>query len=474
MILLFMIRFVFKKKSTYLSALFAFTFLFSFYVFIDIAHYSVFNYRITGSTIYILFETNLSESIEFLKSYLNVKLVLSAILYIGIILFGVIFSSIHFYDIKVTDRLSKFKILSLISSIIICVLLLVKEREHAMPYILLKSTAKFIVERNKLLNTEITKNGSFKNVLHEENDEEETYVIIIGESTTRTHMGLYDYYRATNPLLEKKKDELYVYDNVEAPFVHTIASLGASLTIGGNNVSDKYNSTLIQLFNSAKFNTYLISNQRPIGTFDTTVTLMTKSCNRRVFTNASRSVPIKDEALLAPLQKVLNENLKKKFIIIHLMGTHSLYRNRFPVEYNVFKDQPVTKFKNNTAFGYINDYDNAVLYNDYIVNSIIDKVKVKDIKAFVLYFSDHGDEVFETKNMAGHTEKHGTPPMYQIPFVLWTSEKYKENKNVFFKKHRKYNNKNLIHTIADLSNVRFSRFDKSKSIIYNNLNDTLQ
>ena len=56
------------------------------------------------------------------------------------------------------------------------------------------------------------------------------------------------------------------------------------------------------------------------------------------------------------------------------MGTHVAYKNRFPPEYNVFHKQPITKFNHESAYQIINDYDNAILYNDYIVNSIINKV----------------------------------------------------------------------------------------------------
>ena len=77
----------------------------------------------------------------------------------------------------------------------------------------------------------LKRNGDFKDVSHKQSNEKETYVIIIGESTTRTHLGLYGYYRNTTPLLKEKSDELLIYDNVQAPHTLTISSLGKTLTI---------------------------------------------------------------------------------------------------------------------------------------------------------------------------------------------------------------------------------------------------
>ena len=49
----------------------------------------------------------------------------------------------------------------------------------------------------------------------------------------------------------------------------------------------------------------------------------------------------------------------------HLMGSHSSYSKRYPAEYNIFTDYSTKKEK------IINEYDNSVLYNDFIVDSLL-------------------------------------------------------------------------------------------------------
>lgn len=100
------------------------------------------------------------------------------------------------------------------------------------------------------------------------------------------------------------------------------------------------------------------------------------------------------------------------------MGTHHHYENRYPDAFNIFKDEPQTKFKSRDNFEKINHYDNAVSYNDYIVSEVISKVNRTNLKSFVLYFSDHGEEVFDDIDMSGHNEDVYSKNMYDVPFVL--------------------------------------------------------
>ena len=90
----------------------------------------------------------------------------------------------------------------------------------------------------------------------------------------------------------------------------------------------------------------------------------------------------------------------------------------------------------------------------------------------MLYFSDHGEDAGTTdKNIFhGHNESISTKPMYEIPFILWLSEKYKkENKEkinyIQNSIHRPYQTDRVIHTVIDLSNMDNKLFKPEDSII---------
>ena len=470
MMLIVFINIFLERKFLSLIFIFLNTLLFALFCFVDIGYFLIFKNEINRDLLYIILETNILESKEFMQSYL---LEASVLLLGGLHIISVIFGGFIWYynytHIKISKQdFTKNKIVWLYRfALALCFCLL--GRTNFTPYNLSKGIKMVLIEWKNL--EKVKKFGRFENVYRTQNEEKETFVLIIGESTTRTHMGLYGYYRQTNPLLSerKKKGELFVWNRVRTTYVHTIDALSDALALD-NTPATKFNSTLTQLFNAANFSTYFISNQKPWGMYDTTVTKLTKVSNEICFTTGvfgeDYMKQTYDEAIVPYLKEVLKQKTTKKLIIIHLMGTHMSYKNRYPPTYEFYKEKPRTKFNHITAYKQINAYDNAVRYNDYVIDRIINEVAKDDTRSFVLYFSDHGDEVYESIDFLGHTEGRKTEPMQQIPFMIWYSKSYKQSMpDLVWEAERKYNHRDLIHTMADLAGIKFKRFRPEKSIV---------
>ncbi len=460
-----LVSLLFHKKSVSLIVLSISGLIYSYSALIDFLHFTLFRSRITASTVYITMETNSAETEEFFEMYLRNEQLGIAFLFFLSLLGTVLLSYRNFNLIEKLRNSLPRKNLFFIAGIAICGTFMAIGRDYFLPYVMAQSVSEFISGREELASAGIHKNGNFKEVKQLFSGKEQTCVLVIGESTTSTHMQLYGYYRPTNPLLTTRKDELILYKNVRSPHTHTISSLSKALTVGDHYKPHQvFNHTLIQLFNSAGFKTYFISNQNPIGRYETTVTLLAKTSDEIIYTNASRA--LHDEVLLEPLASALADKAAKKLIILHLMGTHSYYLNRYPKAYDIFRDTPKTKFRHDEAYTTINEYDNAVLYNDYIIDTIIESVKQKTSNSSVLYFSDHGEDVYETIDEAGHTEEKGTEPMYRIPFVLWLSDDFQKADSAWtFNENLHYNLKDLPHTVADLNGIRFEGFSAERSLI---------
>lgn len=460
-ILLFLNSINKKRLSLVLEAIGVFAF--NIIMFIQITHYYLFNDHIRSSTFFILFDSNSNESTEFLSMYIDFNIIVILLLLLFTSLASIIFK---IKNIK-KSRNFKLKVISLL--IIVISLLNYKVREHTFPHIFYRAILEY--QNDKKMFNEVTFDkygGEFSEVIHASSTSNETYVLIIGESTARSHMSLYDYSRNTNPKLNKIKDELIVFKDVIAPHTHTISSLEKVLTLASHSTPNKkYDGTLIQLFNKAGFKTYWLSNQKPMGINETTTTIISKSCDEQIFVNTTDKS--KDSNIFSPFEKILKQENKKKFIIIHLMGTHGAYSDRYPNSFQHFKTKPVTQFNHSKAHETINEYDNANLYNDFVVNKIIEEIKMTNSKSFALYFSDHGEDVYETIDIACHTESKGTKPMYDIPFILWRSNKFKSDDNKFkFDISRKYSSENLLYTLSELSGVSFKEFEASKSLVNKN------
>ncbi|WP_198283102.1 phosphoethanolamine transferase [Aquimarina agarilytica] len=332
------------------------------------------------------------------------------------------------------------------------------------------SYAEYVDLKTKLKNT-LAKEKSDYIKLVSKLDVAQTYVVVIGESTSSWHMQLYDYARETNPLLSEIKDELIIFKDVIAPHVHTIASLEKILTMSDySNPNVKENSSIIQIANEAGFTTYWLSNQQPIGIDESIPTLIGNAAQHKYFINTDDyGDNVYDEKLLPQLQNILNEDVTKKMVFVHLMGTHTPYKRRYPKEFQFFNNDSGFKLK-------VNEYDNAIRYNDFVIRNIIEKVRELETNSYVLYFSDHGDEVYDTMDFFGHNEYHATKPMYEVPFIFWFSKGYKKNishiKESDLLLERKYNLENFVHSFSDVSQINFNRLDSTKSIFSNKFKES--
>src|SRR5690606_27867611 len=173
-----------------------------------------------------------------------------------------------------------------------------------------------------------------------------------------------------------------------------------------------------------------------------------------------------DEVILPKFKDIIDEKVAKKIVFVHLEGSHISYHKKYPEKYNYFKDQPKTKFSTPEAYKIINEYDNSIRYNDYVVSEIIDKVKFTNKNSYVLYFSDHGEEVYSEHEYFGHVETIGSNAMFEIPFILWVSDKYKLQSTINFNAalDRKYILEDFIYSFSDLSRIKFDQHLASKSI----------
>lgn len=454
------------RKTTFIIG----NFILGLSVFIKLSFMNYYGSRLNASALYIIFETNSKESYDFLKNYLALGNIFLLVLSFSPLILFLITKNYKLIYKPFTN--SYFKIF--------CIL--------GFTLYIHQTKLRFFNEdlffrlANSIEGYQMYKEGLRSSLCHalptkidniEYNDLNETHVIIIGESTTKKHMELYEYTRKTNPLLTKIKSELLIFNDVISPHVHTITSLEKILTLNSfENEDTSENFSVVQLANAANFETYWISVQEPLGINENVPTLISNAANHRYFLESNNwHERVYDEKVLPKFKEVVNSASKRKVIFIHLMGTHVAYKKRYPEKFNFFKNQNAKSKFGKKGNKYINHYDNSIRYNDSIVNEIIQITKSKNLASTITYFSDHGQEVFNTLDYMGHDEYRPTTPMYEVPFIIWLSNKYKKahikttNYNNFTS--RKYILEDFPNTFSDILGVKFNRYDKNKSILSN-------
>jgi len=465
----FAIIMLIKQAIVKKIALFCFYIILAFFAFTKLSFYLNYGVKISPSAMFVILETNSEEASGFLNTYLNWRVIgLFFLFLIPLVFYKKLIKQKYLNNLKLNSRLL----------IVCCILLLIASgyvihHKFSRENILLMSLSSIedYKDTKALLKKNLAKptTSVFKNVTA--STDASTHVVIIGEATSRWHMQLYNYNRETNPRLTEIQDELLVFDSVITPHVHTILALEKMFTMSNYERPDlTTNGSIVQLANQANYETYWISNQKPVGLHESIPTLIGSAAKHKYFlATDDYSYDIYDETVLPVLETILKKQAKRKLIFIHLIGSHGIYEHRYPESFNYFKvASSTTKFQYIEALETINHYDNAIRYNDFIVREIIELVRSQNTVSAVNYFSDHGEEVYDTMELEGHNEYHATRPMYEIPFVVWLSDAYKErNPNLLNQNNltkRRYNLEDFIHSFSTLYNIEFSNLDQTRSV----------
>lgn len=458
----------FFKKSTFKRILNYILFLFfTFCTYTETVYFLIYKTYFSPSTIFVFFDSNPQEVSEFLAFYSTKPIIVLTLITLLVSVWCLkqlyLLSSQFFTVSKNTIIYSLIFI-----GIILGFLRLSKLIDYNFPYLFARSYILYQKESKELDVYKKNKNGNFESVAVKPSSAQQVYVLVLGESTTKSHLGVYDYARPTTPLLSAQKDDLLLFQDVISPNTYSVASVTKLLTLANYEYPKATGQgSIIQLANAADFETFWLSNQRPLGPYESLITKLSFSSDHTKFittVNAGNSKTL-DADLLNDLDAVLNQSQSNKiFILLHLIGTHHNYEDRYPPSFNVFNGMVNSNFRSDAIAEKINHYDNAVLYNDFVLNAVIDRLKTLNANSFMLFLSDHGEELYTDLNIAGHNEDTPTKSMYEIPFILWQSEKYKKYRTIDTDVNKPYMSDDLFHGLADLMGIQCNQVDYQRSI----------
>lgn len=252
----------------------------------------------------------------------------------------------------------------------------------------------------------------------------EKIVLIIGESHSKGHSSIYGYDKETNPRIKRLMQDslVFAFQNVTSPATATVQSFKYILNtrrIGDTKVW--YESpSVITILKAAGYRASWFSNQDEVGLYDNMASCYAHICDEFYFNDTK-------ERLDGDLICCHKAKKGKELVIYHLMGQHTDFSKRYPKTFSKFKLEHYDRNRYSKR-DIAAHYDNACLYNDYVVSKIINTYK--NDNAVVFYFPDHGLDVFQSspdgfghvRGIRANTAEIG----YQIPFFVYTSRKYKE------------------------------------------------
>lgn len=303
-------------------------------------------------------------------------------------------------------------------------------------------------------------------------------VVIIGESASRNHHQLYDYPLPTTPQLSQISDSLLVYTNAIGSSIGTRGNLERIVSFKNDDLTtnDGYKyPNIIDLFNTAGYKTFWLSNQEGRGLQLNMLSLLIRNSNHILYTGAiddgDNLINRFDDALIPYVNQALRDSTSNhKLIWVHLLGSHNEYSSRFPKnEAYISAQDELTKighpwFTAQSAQRAA-DYDNSIRFTDKVISQIIRTVSDSNEASIVIYLSDHGENVYDEGNYSGRGRKY-----VEIPFLIYANYAYRTQNPQLYDNLTKSIDKpissaNLAHTLLTLTGTEYYYYDATNDFM---------
>jgi len=243
-----------------------------------------------------------------------------------------------------------------------------------------------------------------------------TVILIIGESASRNFMSAYTKTENdTTPWLREKLTDKnsIVFKHAYTSWAQTVPSLERALTTKNqyNEIPFNQSISILDIAKKAGYTTSWFSNQGTVGDADTQVTLVAKTADHSKWTSQEMDKQQYDMALMDYLKQV--DPTQNNFIVLHIMGSHDNYQNRYPPEFTKWGDPKIYDFPVN--------YDNSLAYTDYFLSQVYEYAKNNLNLEAMVYFSDHG----ANPNRIRYPDPIGFVSL-RIPLFAYLSDDYRK------------------------------------------------
>ena len=307
-------------------------------------------------------------------------------------------------------------------------------------------------------------------------------VLIIGESYNRHHSQLYGYSLPTTPC----QTALYQTGRL-VPFTDVISSWNMtcesfedifSLYAVGSNENWYDYPFLTTMFRQAGYEVFFLSNQfvmnpsESFSAFIEDIFINDKEISELQFSHRNENIHPYDMGLLDDYQKMKKLSSAHNLWIFHTMGLHAKFSERYPSEWKKFTSADYHRPDlNEEMLEELADYDNAILYNDYFLNAVINAFKDKE--AVIVFLSDHGERVFDNSTEFGRNltwNVNDIKQQFEIPFWFYFTEAYREKhpevvETAISVKNKRYMTDIISHTLINLAGIQSKYYSPEYDIL---------
>ena len=257
----------------------------------------------------------------------------------------------------------------------------------------------------------------------------ELIILVVGETARADRFSLNGYSRETNP--ELRKEAIVSLGNVASCGTSTGVSLPCMFSVlGRQNFDHEAAQSQENILDVLSKNGVQILWRDNNSDSKGVAARMRYEDFKDPALNPVCDDECRDIGMLSGLEKYIGSNPGRDILVVmHQMGNHGPeYYKRYPAEFERFK--PVCKsseLSSCTKEEIDNAYDNAILYTDFFLSSVINFLKKYDdqYETAMLYVSDHGESLGE-HGLYLHAAPYILAPKEQthIPAIVWMGEHF--------------------------------------------------
>lgn len=300
--------------------------------------------------------------------------------------------------------------------------------------------------------------------------------LIIGESASREHLSIYSYPLNTSPRMQAKRDSLFIFTDAVASSTSTAQNMERLLSFMDDRETVRawYEfPLLIDLFKNAGYKVWWLSNQERTGMWSNSTAAMVSKSDNVIFKHESsedHQLIMPDETLLSDIKQGINENADCKLLGVHLMGSHTLYKSRYPDKFNYFNADSVMKhfrkpWLNKDKAQTVAEYDNSIRYTDFVLDSVINMVSRTKRPMLMLYVSDHGENVYDDRDFLGRDEKR-----VNVPFIIYLNSGFRQlypdlTATIAASTHKAISTGDIIYMLMTVTGTSYPYYDASRDVL---------
>ncbi len=299
-------------------------------------------------------------------------------------------------------------------------------------------------------------------------------VIVAGETARAQNFSLGGYQRDTNPLLAKQ--DIIYFPETYSCGTATATSLPCMFSkfkrVDYTHKKGLENETLVDVIENSGIKVEWWDNSTGSKGIADRIPFVNLSASKD--TRYCKMGECQDGVFLDKLETWLRDVKQDSVLVLHQMGSHGpAYFLRYPDAFRRFTpDCRTAELGDCKPEEIVNTYDNTILYTDFILSSIIERLKASSdrVEGGMIYMSDHGESLGEQGLYL-----HGAPYMLapdvqtKIPFVLWMDRPFQASMGV--DKACLMNNRtsprshdNLFNSVLSMLNISTSVYDRSLDV----------